>query len=100
MRYKTGRRELKVETLGIVGFVLVLAGWLGMFFRVRREYPKRNVAKYGSYTGPTVFGFRFGKRSAFSLVMFYWQHYGADAWLSMAALGVLLIAVAAVGWGS
>jgi hypothetical protein len=68
-----------METLAILGFVLVLAGWSGMFFRVRREYPTRDVAKCGSYTGASVFGFKFGKRSAFSLVIFYWQHYGADA---------------------
>ncbi|MGH7831131.1 MAG: hypothetical protein ACREP8_13255, partial [Candidatus Binatia bacterium] len=86
-----------METLVIVGFVLLLTGWFGMFFRVRRDHPNREAAKYGSYTGPSVFGLRFGRRSAFSLVMFYWRHYGVDAWFAAAVLGILLIVIAAVG---
>ena len=88
-----------METLVILGLVLLLVGWFGMFFRVRRDHPNHNVAKYGSYTAPRAFGLRFGGRSAFSLVMFYWQHYGVDAWLSAAALGVILFVIAALGWG-
>jgi hypothetical protein len=87
-----------METLVIVGFVLLLAGWFGMFFRVRKDLPNREVGKYVSYMGPSVFGLR--RRSAFSLVSFYWQHYGVDAWVLMAAVGVLLIVIAALGWGS
>jgi hypothetical protein len=89
-----------METLVILGFVLLLVGWFGMFFRVRKDFPNREVGKYGSYTGPRVFGLRFGRRSAFSLLRFYWQHYGVDAWFFVAALGVLLIVIAALGWGS
>jgi len=89
-----------METLVIVGFLFVLVGWFGMFFRVRRDHPNREVSRYGSYTGPRVFGFKFEGRSAFSLLRFYWQNYGVDAWLSITALGVLLMVIAALGWGS
>ena len=86
-----------VKTLTIIGFLLLLAGWFAMFSRVRRDFPNREVSKYGTYTGPRVFGFRLTGRSAFSLVQFYWQHYGFDVRLSLAALGVVLIVIAAVG---
>jgi hypothetical protein len=84
-----------METLTILGFVLLVAGWFGMFFRVRREYPNRGVAEYGSYTGPRVLGFKFG-RSGLSLLSFYWRHYGVDAWLCVALLGIVLILFAAI----
>jgi hypothetical protein len=83
-------------TLTIVGFILLLAGWFAMFFRVRRDFPNREVSKYGTYTGPRVFGFRLTGRSGFSLVRFYWQHYGLDLWISLAASGVVLIVIAAI----
>lgn len=88
-----------MNTLAILGFVFVLVGWFGMFFRVRKDFPNREVGKYGSYTGPRVLGLKFGGRSAFSLLTFYWRHYGVDAWFSVAALGILLIVIAALGWG-
>jgi hypothetical protein len=84
------------QTFGIVGFLLLLAGWFAMFFRVRRDFPKRGVSSYGSYTGPRVFGFKLMGRSAFSLIRFYWQHYGFDLRLSLALLGVFLIVIAAL----
>jgi hypothetical protein len=74
----------------------LLAGWFAMFFRVRRDFPNREVSKYGTYTGPRVFGFRLTGRSGFSLVRFYWQHYGLDLWISLAASGVVLIVIAAI----
>ena len=88
-----------MQTFGIVGFLLVLAGWFAMFFRVRRDFPNRQVSRYGSYTRPRVFGFRLMGRSAFSLIRFYWQHYGFDVRLSLAVLGIMLIAIAAIGGG-
>ena len=87
-----------METLAILGFALLLGGWFLMFFRVRRDFPDRAVSKYGSYTGPRVFGLRVGSRSAFSLLRFYWQHYGVDARISLAVLGIVLIGIAAIGW--
>jgi hypothetical protein len=87
-----------MDTLAILGFALVLGAWFLMFFRVRRDFPDRGVSRYGSYTGPRVFGFRVGGRSAFSLVTFYWQHYGLDARISLGVLGVLLIVIAAIRW--
>jgi uncharacterized protein YybS (DUF2232 family) len=89
------KRGRTMETLVILGFVLLLAGWFGMFFRVRREFPNRQVSKYGTYTGPRVFGLKFG-RSGLSLLTFYWRHYGVDAWLSIALLGIVLIVIAAI----
>jgi hypothetical protein len=88
-----------VQTLTIIGFVLLLAGWFAMFFRVRRDFPNREVAKYGTYTAPRIFGFKLMGRSAFSLVQFYWQHYGFDARLSLAGLGIILIVIAAISSG-
>jgi hypothetical protein len=88
-----------MQTFGIIGFLLLLAGWLAMFFRVRRDFPNRDASKYGSYTGPRIFGFSLKRRSAFSLLKFYWQHYGLDVWFSLAALGILLIVIAAIGGG-
>jgi hypothetical protein len=88
-----------IQTFGIVGFLLLLAGWFAMFFRVRREFPNRAVSSYGSYTGPRVFGFKLMGRSAFSLIRFYWQHYGFDIRLSLAVLGITLIVIAAIGSG-
>ncbi len=86
-----------MQTLGIIGFLLLLAGWFAMFFRVRRDFPNRDVAKIGSYYSPRLFGFRLMGRSAFSLVKFYWQHYGLDVRLSLAGLGIILIVIAAIG---
>ena len=86
-----------MQTLGIIGFLLLLAGWLAMFFRVRRDFPNRHVGKIGSYPSPRLFGFKLMGRSAFSLVKYYWQHYGFDVRLSLAGLGILLIAIAAIG---
>jgi hypothetical protein len=88
-----------MQTFGIVGFLLLLAGWFAMFFRVRRDFPNRHVSKYGSYTGPRLFGFKLTGRSAFSLVQFYWQHYGFDVRLLLALLGTILIVIAALGSG-
>lgn len=86
-----------MQTLGIIGFLLLLAGWLAMFFRVRRDFPNRDVGKIGNYPSPRVFGFKLMGRSAFSLVKYYWQHYGFDLRLALAGLGILLIAIAAIG---
>jgi hypothetical protein len=86
-----------MQTLGIIGFLLLLAGWFAMFFRVRRDFPNGDASRYGSYTGPRIFGFSLKRRSAFSLLKFYWQHYGLDVWLSVAAFGILLIVIAAIG---
>jgi len=86
-----------MQTLGIIGFGLLLAGWFAMFLRVRRDFPDRQVSRYGSYTGPRLFGFKLMGRSAFSLVQFYWRHYGFDARLLLAVLGIILIAIAAIG---
>ena len=86
-----------MQTLAMIGFLLLLAGWLAMFFRVRRDFPNRNVAQYSSYSSPRRFGFRLMGRSAFSLVKFYWQHYGFDVRLALARLGMILIAMAAIG---
>jgi hypothetical protein len=88
-----------IQTFGIVGFLLVLAGWFAMFFRVRRDFPNRQVSSYGSYSGPRVFGFKLMGRSAFSLIRFYWQHYGFDVRLSLAVFGIMLIVIAAIGGG-
>ena len=87
-------------TLTIIGFILLLAGWFAMFFRVRRDFPNRGVSKYGSYTGPRLFGFKLTGRSAFSLIQFYWQHYGFDVRLLLAVLGTLFIVIAALGSAS
>lgn len=86
-----------MQTFGIISFLLLLAGWLAMFFRVRRDFPSRQVSRYGTYTGPRLFGFKLTGRSAFSLIQFYWQHYGFDVRLGLAVLGILLIVIAAVG---
>ena len=86
-----------IQTFAIVGFLLLLAGWFAMFYRLRRDFPNRDVAKIGSYPSPRVFGFRLMGRSVFSLIRFYWQHYGFDVRLSLAGLGILLIAIAAIG---
>jgi hypothetical protein len=66
-----------------------------MFLRVRRDFPNRSESRYGSYTGPRVFGF--GRRSPFSLFKVYWQHYRLDFWFSLAVFGVLLIVLGALG---
>jgi hypothetical protein len=88
-----------IQTFGIVGFLLLLAGWFAMFLRLRRDFPKREISKYGSYIGPRIFGFRLTGRSAFSLLKFYWQHYGLDLWFSVALLGIFLLVIAAIGGG-
>jgi len=84
-----------MQTLGVTGFVLVLAGWFAMFWRVRRDFPNRSVSEYGTYTGPRVSGVKIMGRSGWSLVIFYWKHYGLDVWSSVTALGVILIVIAA-----
>lgn len=53
-----------MQTFGIIGFLLLLAGWFAMFFRVRRDFPSRQVSCYGTYTGPRLFGFKLTGRSA------------------------------------
>jgi hypothetical protein len=85
-----------METLTIFGFILLLVGWFAMFFRVRKDFPNRAVSRYGTYTGPRIFGLKFMGRSGFSLVQFYWQHYGFDEGFSLAVLGLLLMVIAAV----
>jgi hypothetical protein len=84
-----------MDLLVLIGFACLLAGWFGMFFRVRRDFPDRAVSRYGSYTGPHLWGF--GRRSSLSLFKFYWQHYRIDAWFSLAILGIALILVGAIG---
>lgn len=87
-----------MEKLAILGFFLLLAGWFGMFFRVRRDHPDSPLSKYENYIGLRLFGFRFSKRSNLSLIRFYWQHYGADGWLWVWAVGGAVILVAIVAW--
>jgi hypothetical protein len=90
-----------METLVISSFVFLLAGWFGMFFRVRRDHPNLPVSKYSNYIGPRLFGFRFSKRSNLSLIRFYWQHYGADGWFWVWGTGMaLIIVVAIIAWAA
>jgi len=81
----------------MLGFVLLLAGWFGMFFRVRRDHPGNPLSKYQNYLGPRLFGFKFGK-SGFSLVHFYLKHYGPEGWFWIGAAGLALILYAVVPW--
>jgi hypothetical protein len=84
-----------MDLLVVLGFACLLAGWFGMFFRVRRDFPNRAVSRYGSYTGRRLLGF--GGRSGLSLFKFYWQQYRIDGWFSLAILGIALILVGAIG---
>lgn len=86
-----------METLGISGFVLLLAGWFGMFFRVRRDHPGHALSDYRNYMGPRLFGVKIG-RTALSLIPFYWRHYGMDVWFSVSAIGFALLAIAIIAW--
>lgn len=88
-----------METLVILGFVLLLAGWFGMFYRVRRDHPADPLANYQNYLGPRLFGFKVGK-SGFSLIRFYYQHYGVDGWFWIWASGLALILAAVVRWSA
>lgn len=87
------------ETLAVVGFALLLAGWFAMFFRIRQDQPGHPLANYGTYIGARVGGFRLVGKSGFSLLSFYWKHYGADArfFLSVAG-GVVLVAAFILIW--
>jgi hypothetical protein len=78
-----------MESLGLGGFVLLLAGWFGMFARVRRDHPGHPLANYSTYVS-------FGRRSGFSLLPFYWRHYGLDVWFAVSMIGIALIAGAIV----
>lgn len=84
-----------MQTLVILGFNRLVAGWFSMFFRVRRDHPTHDVGKYGSYIDPRVFGL-FSRRTGLGLLWFYWEHYGLDARLaaaSLAGLGLILLAI-------
>jgi len=86
--------HMSMDTIGILGFVVLLVSWFGMFFRVRRDHPGHPLADYSSYIGPRMFGSR--SRSGFSLLPFYRQHYGTDGWFLLAMAGLALLAVAAI----
>lgn len=86
------------ETIGLIGFVLLLAGWFGMFVHVRRDHPNHPLSRYRTYIGPRLSGVRMSGRSGFSLIPFYWRHYGADAPFIASVAGLVLVATAAVFW--
>ncbi|MGH7767304.1 MAG: hypothetical protein ACREQP_07600 [Candidatus Binatia bacterium] len=96
-KHKNETRGLTMEIGNSRGFFL-LAGWFGMFLRVRRNHPDSPLSKYKNYIGPRLFRFRSGKRSNLSLIRFYWQNYGADGWLWVWAVGAAVVLVAIVGW--
>lgn len=73
--------------LGFVGFVCILASWCGMFFRVRRDDPGSDEARYTNYTGG-----RYSRRGMHAqLVRLYLQRYGADRWVWLLVGGVMMI---------
>lgn len=87
-----------MEAAGILGFALFLAGWFGMFFRVRRDHPANPLSSYRNYLGPRPLGLKIGK-SGVSLVRFYLQQYGAEGWFWIGAAGLALILYAVFAMG-
>jgi hypothetical protein len=88
-----------MEAFVILGFVLLLAGWFGMFFRVRRDHPANPLSNYLNYLGSRSLGFKIGK-SGFSLIRFYYQHYGVGGWFWIWASGLALILFAIARWSA
>jgi hypothetical protein len=88
-----------METFVILGFVLLLTGWFGMFFHVRRDHPANPLSNYLNYLGYRSHGYRFGK-SGFSLIRFYYQHYGVGGWLWIWTSGLVLILFAIFRWSA
>ena len=78
-----------METLGILGFLLILGSWFAMYSRVRREHPQHRLARYGNYIG-------IHKGAAWRLVAFYRQEYGFDIWLWGLTVGAVIVAVVVV----
>jgi hypothetical protein len=88
-------RDTQNQPMALAGFLLVLAGWFGMFLRVRRDQPNHPRSAYSTYVGPRVFGFKFG-RSGFGLLPFYWRRYGLDTWLAITVVGMGLVIAAII----
>lgn len=78
------------QTLAAMGFAVLLASWLAMFARLRRD-SRPGVGTLTDYVGPRVPVLR---RAGLGLLRVYWRTYGFDARLAGAVLGLILIAAA------
>lgn len=83
------------QTLAVVGFAVLLASWLAMFARLRRD-AKPGVGTLTDYMGPQV---PWPRRTGLGLLPVYWRTYGFDARLAGAVLGLILIAAAILAGG-
>ncbi len=76
-------------TLVALGFLSLTAGWVGMYFQVKKTDPDHPVAN-ATYIGK-------GKTlTAFRLIGFHRQRHGMDPWIVLVALGVGLVVIALV----
>lgn len=75
--------------LGSLGFLFLTAGWVGMYFQVKKTDPDHPVAK-ATYVG------KWNTRNAVRLVGFHWKRHGMDLWTALLALGVGLLVMAVV----
>lgn len=81
-----------MEALGILAFVCILASWCGMFFRVRRDDPGSDEARYTNYTGTR----RDNRGMHARLVPLYLKRYGADGWFWLFAGEVMMVTVVVI----
>jgi len=80
------------QTVAVAGFALLLAGWFGMFLRIRHELPGHEMARYTSHLRIPFLNWRRG----WPLIGFYYQRYGVDAWVILTGAGIVLILVGVV----
>jgi hypothetical protein len=83
------RRSPWPETLVGVGFLAFTAGWVGMYFRLKRESPEHPLAK------ATLIGRRAARR-LFDLIGLHWRRHGLDIWTSLLIAGLVVFALSFV----
>ena len=89
MAVVVARRSQWPETLLGVGFLAFTAGWVGMYFRLKRELPEHPLAK------ATLFGRRAAGR-LFDLIGLHWKRHGLDIWTSLLIAGLVVFALSFV----
>ena len=89
MAVVVARRSQWPETLMGVGFLAFTAGWVGMYFRLKRELPEHPLAK------ATLIGRRAARR-LFDLIGLHWTRHGLDIWTSLLIAGLVVFALSYV----
>lgn len=83
---------IPLAILVLLGFLCMLAGWYGMFFRVRRDDPGSDEAQYTNYIGASR-DYGGNRGMAWQLVRLYLQRYGVDGWFWLFVGGVMVLTI-------